>query len=68
MVGDNMSYYDAVKVLSTALRRDIPCVQINLDEIVKSLQSGGIGVDEWKWRTLLAGYSFITMDGGPLIC
>jgi hypothetical protein len=47
MVRDNMSHYDAAKVLSRTLGREIPCVQISIDEIVKLLQSGGIGVGEW---------------------
>jgi len=47
MVGDNMSYDDAAKALSKTLGREIPCVQISLDQAVKTFQERGIGVDEW---------------------
>jgi len=47
MVGDNGSYDDVAKALSRYLDREIPCVQISLDQAVKMFQARGVGMDEW---------------------
>jgi len=47
MVGDNKSYDDAAKALSQVIGRDVPCVQISLDQAVKMFQARGACMDEW---------------------
>jgi len=48
LVGDNRSYADCAHVLGQLVGKDIPCVQISLDQVTKHFQNRGIGLNEWS--------------------